>query len=214
MGRTLNLKNLYAKKFSTFAFSGIWKTVIGLPEACGIWIIYGVEKNGKTWFCLMLAQYLSQFAKVLYVSAEEGIGKDFVAACKRAKLDPENNELQFTEYLPVSELESKLKRRNSPKVVFIDNITVYQDELKYGKLRKLKDAYPKILWVYVAHEDENKKGMPYTATAKLAKKLAKVIVHVQGLACFVSGRVPGGVISINEDKAMLYHGMQELTNDN
>ncbi|PIB28887.1 hypothetical protein BFP77_08195 [Maribacter sp. 4U21] len=213
MGRTLNLKNLYAKKFSTFAFTGIWKTVMGLPETCGIWIIYGIEKNGKTWFCLMLAEYLSQFARVLYVSAEEGMGKDFVAAVKRAKLDPENNALQFSEYLTVTELEDKLTKRNAPKVVFIDNITVFQEELKYGKLRKLKDAFPKVLFVYVAHEDENKKGAPYTATAKLAKKLAKVIVHVQGLACFVSGRVPGGVMSINEEKAMLYHGMQELNND-
>ena len=213
MSRTLNLKNLYAKKFSTFAFTGIWEKVFGLPEACGIWIIYGIEKNGKTWFCLMLAEYLSQFARVLYVSADEGIAKDFVAACKRAKLDPNNNELQFTEYIGVDELEQKLKKRNKPKVVFIDNITVYQDELKYGKLRKLKDAYPKVLFVYIAHEDENKKGMPATATAKLAKKLAKAIVHVKGLACFVSGRVPGGVISINEEKAMLYHGMAELKND-
>tara|TARA_R110002051_G_scaffold297564_2_gene363940 strand:+ start:11996 stop:12637 length:642 start_codon:yes stop_codon:yes gene_type:complete len=212
MARTLNLKNLYAKKFKTFAFTGIWKQVIGLPEACGIWIIYGIEKNGKTWFCLILAQYLSQFERVLYVSAEEGTGKDFVAACKRAKLDPNNNNLQFAEYINVEELEVKLKKRAAPKVVFIDNITVYQDELKYGKLRKLKDAYPKVLFVYVAHEDENKKAMPYTATAKLAKKLAKVIVHVQGLACFVSGRVPGGALMIDQEKAMLYHGVQEITN--
>lgn len=211
MSRTLNLKNLYAKKFKTFPFTGIWQQVMGHPETCGVWIIYGRDKNGKTWFCLKLAEYLSSFEKALYVSAEEGIAMDFVAACQRAGLDPNNNRLQFTEYLLRDELEEKLKNGRT-KVVFIDNITFYAEELKYGWLRKLKDKYPKVLWVYIAHEDETKKGQPATATAKLAKKLAKVIVHVQGLACFVSGRVPGGVISIDEEKAMLYHGMQEITN--
>ncbi|WP_425628830.1 hypothetical protein [Cellulophaga lytica] len=210
MSRTLNLKNLYAKKFKTFQFTGIWQQVIGTPESRGIWLIYGKEKNGKTWFCLKLAEYLSSFAKVLYISAEEGAGKNFVEACKRAKLDPENRNLQFLEYTPVEEVENKIVKRNGPKIVFVDNITVYQDDLKYGKLRKLSQEHPSILWVYVAHEE---KKMPYTATAKLAKKLAAVIVQVKGLACFVSGRVPGGVITINEEKAMLYHGADIKNNE-
>lgn len=210
MSRTLNLKNLYAKKFNTYNFTDHWRACMGKPETCGIWIIYGIEKNGKTWFCLKLAEYLSTFDRVLYVSAEEGTGKDFVEACKRAKLDPQNANLQFAEYTPVEEIESKIKKRNGAKVVFIDNITVFQDELKYGKLRKLALDHPKVLWIYVAHEDKTE---PYTATAKLAKKLAKIIVNVKGLACFVSGRCPGGVISINEEKAMLYHGMEALKNE-
>lgn len=207
MSRTLNLKNLYAKKFNTYDFTAHWLSTMGKPESNGIWIIYGVEKNGKTWFCLKLAEYLSRFDKTLYLSAEEGTGKDFVAACKRANLEADNKNLQFLEYTPIDEVEAKLKKRGGAKIVFIDNITVYQDELKYGKLRKLALEHPNILWVYVAHEEKQE---PYTATAKMAKKLAKVIVQVQGLACFVSGRCPGGVISIDQEKAMLYHGMDNL----
>lgn len=210
MKKSLNLKNLYAKKFKTFPFTGIWKAVMGIPESCGIWIIYGTEKNGKTWFCLKLAEYLSTFAKVLYISAEEGTGKDFIEACQRAKLDANNNKLGFEEYMTNAELREKLSKRGSARIVFIDNITVWQDEIKYGKMRQLKDDFPKVLFVYVAHEDKNE---PFSATAKLAKKLAKIIVRVKGLACFVSGRCPQGVLTIDEDKAMLYHGMEQLTNN-
>lgn len=212
MSRTLNLRNLYAKKFKTFDFSGIWLELFGKPETCGVWIVFGKDKNGKTLFSLKLAEYLSSFEKTLYVSAEEGMAMDFVAACQRAKLDPENKKLQFAEYLERHELEKKLENGRT-KVVIIDNITFYQEELKYGGVRKLKDAYPKVLFVYIAHEDDAKKGQPATATAKLVKKVAKVIMHVQGLACIVSGRVPGGIMCIDEEKAMLYHGMDAVTND-
>ena len=207
MSRTLSLKNLYAKKFDTFKFEGFYKKIFGTPESNGIWLIYGKEKNGKTWFSLKFAEYLSQFAKTLYLSIEEGTGKDFVEACRRAKLNPENGNLQFLEYITNEQLNKKLKMRNAARIVFIDNVTVYQDDLKYGKLKKLSDDNPKVLFVYIAHEEKKE---PYTATAKMAKKIAKIIVNIDGLACFVAGRCPGGVISINEEKAMLYHGMEAL----
>ena len=57
--------------------------------------------------------------------------------------------------------------------------------------------------VLLAHMEKNE---PYTATAKLAKKLAKIIIRVDGLTAFVSGRCPGGIITINEQTAQLYHG--------
>jgi len=62
---------------------------------------------------------------------------------------------------------------------------------------------PEKLFVFVAHEERNE---PYTALARLIKKLAKVIVHVKGLTCMVSGRVPGGVLTIDEQMSRLYWG--------
>jgi len=63
--------------------------------------------------------------------------------------------------------------------------------------------------IFLAHEEKRE---PYTATAKLCKKLAKIIVHIEGLTAFISGRCPGGTITINEQTAMLYHGSQILNN--
>ena len=203
--RNRTIKNLYDKKFDCFPFDGVWRATMGEPETNGAWLVYGAEKNGKTWFSLHLAEYLSSFASVLYISAEEGMGKTFVDACQRAQIEPTNRRLHFLEYIPVDELSAKLAKRKSAKVIIIDNCTVYADELKATALRKLLQKHPDKLFVFVAHEERNE---PYTAAAKMAKKLAKIIVRVEGLACFVSGRCNGGTLTINEAKATLYHGDQ------
>ena len=197
---------MLSKKHSTYPFTGIWKDVIGMPSTNGLWLIYGAEKHGKTTFALMLAEYLSQFAKTDYVSAEEGMDKEFVDACKRAQLNPNNRNLHFREYTPVEELDAILERRKAAKVMVLDNATIYHDELKGNRLKDFLQRHANKLIILVAHEERNE---PYTSTARLARKLAKVIVRVQGLQATVGGRCPGGNILINEEKAELYHGTAE-----
>jgi len=209
MARNLSIRNLYDKKFNEFPFDSLWLKAFGNPETTGVWIIWGIEKNGKTWFALMLADYLSKFKKVLYISAEEGINKDFVAACKRAKISDKNTALKFNEYLSIDELREKLKSRKCADVIFIDNATVYADEMKAADFNVLLREFPNKLFIFLAHEEKRE---PYTALAKRCKKFAKIIVHVVGLEAQISGRVPGGTISIDENKAALYWGTKtELT---
>ena len=205
MGRSLTLGNLYNKKVKTFEFSGIWKEVLGDPEKKGIWLVWGKDKNGKTWFSLKLADYLSEFEKVLYVSAEEGTDKSFVDACKRAKLKIGNRMLHFSEYMPLEELDEKLSQRKCARITIIDNITIYADELKKGRMREFTKKHEDKLIIFLAHEERNE---PYTSMAKLAKKLAKIIFYIKGLNCQISGRCPGGNIMIDMEKAALYHGEQ------
>ena len=203
MTRSLSINNIYSKKFKTFVFDGIWNSIFGNPEKCGIWIIWGSEKHGKTWFALMLADYLSTFENVLYISAEEGTSKEFVDACKRAKLSHTNKKLKIEEYISIDELNEKISKRKSAKIIILDNMTIYADEFKGGALRNLKMKHEDKLFIFLAHEERKE---PYTAAAKLAKKLAKVIMYVEGLRVTVSGRVPGGNIAIDEQKSKLYHG--------
>lgn len=206
--RALTIRNIFDKKFKTFEFDGVWNDVFSDLETSGIVLVYGVDKNGKTWFSLMFAKMLSHIEKVLYVSAEEGARKAFVDNCRRAGITPANRSLLIEEYIPIDELSEKLSKRKSARIVFIDNMTIYNDELKNGVFRQLLKKHSDKLFVFIAHEE---RGEPYTATAKLCRKLADVIVHVKGLACFVSGRVPGGTLTINEEKATLFHG-QSITN--
>lgn len=205
MSRTLSLRNIYSKKHKCFDFDGVWFDVMGNPERNGFWLIWGPEKNGKTWAGLLLADYISKREKVLYISGEEGIGKAFTDSCRRANLSAKNGKINFLEYEPLPELCAKLQSKKSARVVIVDNITIYNDELKNGGLRRLKNNFPDVLFIFLAHED---RGEPYTATAKLCRKLASIIIHVQGLACLVSGRCPGGMLIIDENQAALYHGQQ------
>ncbi|MDL2315060.1 hypothetical protein LJC16_02245 [Bacteroidales bacterium OttesenSCG-928-C19] len=208
--RSLSTGNLYQKVFKLFDFEGFWADVFGQPERGGFWLIWGKEKNGKTWIALLLAYYLSTKGKTLYISAEEGIGKEFVDTCKRIGLDPANRNLQFWEYEPIEDLEKRLAKRNSEEIVFIDNVTVYNEELKSGKLEQLRLRFPQKTFIFLAHEDRKE---PYTATAKMIKRLAKIIIYAEGLAGIVSGRCPGGRLVIDEEKACLYHGT-EIINQN
>lgn len=209
MARPLNIRTVFSKKFKTFGFTGLWKTVFGDPEKGGVWIIYGPEKHGKTWFALLLSDYLSQFEETWYISAEEGLNMDFVATMNRAQLEPSNEALKFWDYQPVTEVIERLGKRNPPKVVVWDNVTVYKDELAYGGFTDLIKQFPNTDFIFLAHEEKNE---PYTATAKMIKRFAKIIVRVEGLAVFVSGRCPGGTLTIDEEKAILYHGTEIATN--
>jgi hypothetical protein len=201
--RTLSISNLHAKKHEAFELEGALSEVLGSPEKGGCWIVWGNEKNGKTWLILLLANYLSEYDKVHFISAEEGTGRDFSAVCIRAKISPANKNLHIIDYETIEELSARLRMRRSARIVIIDNITVYNEELKNGVVRQLLKEFPDVLFIFLAHEE---RGEPYTATAKLVKRLAKVIIYVHGLAADVSGRCPGGRLIINEDKAALYHG--------
>lgn len=205
MARTLSVKNIYAQSFTTLDMGSEYKEAFGEPSDTGTWLIFGKEKNGKSTFALQLAKYLSTQKKTLYVSAEEGVELEFRRAMDRAGLDETDRNLNFIDYEPLEELRERLAKKKSARVVFIDNITIYNDELKGGELRRLQRDFPGKLFVFIAHEDDTG-GTPATSSGKLCKKLAKIICHVEGLAAQISGRCPGGSIAINERHAKLYHG--------
>lgn len=208
MARAISTKTLLDKCYELFAFTGIWFDVFGEISKGGIWIIYGDEKNGKTTYGLKLAEYLSNFEQVWYISAEEGTGFEFQQTAKRLNVSATNPNIKWQDYIEIPEVIKKLQRRQAPKILFLDNATVYQDDLKNGVLRKLLKDFPNTTIILLAHMEKNE---PYTATAKLAKKLAKIIIRVEGLTAFVSGRCPGGSIIIDEKKAMLSHGTKTQT---
>jgi len=192
LGRTVQFQN------------PVFEKAIGDAEMKGIWLIYGPEKNGKTWFTLQLAKDLATAEKVRYISAEEGTDKSFRDAITRAGITPADR-IVFDEYMPVPELEEKIKKYKQQRIIFIDNLVVYGDELKGLGLRQLSERHPDKLFVCVGHEERKE---PYPAAAKMAKKLAKVYIQVRGLKAFVVSRFApqGGEITISDDMAEMYWG--------
>lgn len=212
MGRTLSVKNLYSQRFTTLEMGSAYEAAFGQPSDCGIWLIYGKEKNGKTTFALQLAKYLSKHKKTLYVTAEEGAELEFTRACVRAGISETDTNLHFIDYEPLTELRERLARKKSARIVFIDNITVYNDELKGGALRALQRDFPNRLFVFIAHEDDTG-GAPATSSGKLCRKYAKIICHVEGMQAQISGRCPGGTLAVNEEIAAMYHGTLKKQED-
>lgn len=205
MARKRNIKALFKEKFKTYQFEGVWGKALGETEDNGAWIVWGREKNGKTSFALMLAKEMTKFKDVLYVSGEEGLGQNFIKTLKRVGVDDSVKKLRYLGYVSIMELREILSKPRAEKIVFIDNMTIYDDELKYGAFKKLLKDFPDVLFVFLAHEE---KKAPHTGTAKLCKKLAKVIIHVDGLLANVSGRCPGGTVVVNEEKAQICWGTE------
>ncbi len=198
------------QRIKTYTFDGVMGDAIGSPEVNGMWLVYGSEKQGKTWFSLKLADYFTRFTTVLYVSGEQGFDTAFGDTVKQLNIDVENPKLKFSEYIAIEELDKELEKQRSARVILIDNVSVYVDELKGNRYMDLVKAHPNKLFIFIAHE---KDGKPFLATAQAIKRFSKIIVHVEGLACHVSGRCKGGVLMIDEEKARLFHG-DSLINKN
>lgn len=198
--KVLSAQNLFAMKHSTFEFDGKWKQVLGDPPTNGAWIIFGKDKHGKTAFTLSLVKYLQDFRKVLYVSAEEGTDKLFIDNVARSGIVA-SKRIGFLPYITISELNEKLKKRNSAEIIVIDNMTIYSEEFKRNGIVDFMRANPNKLLIFLSHEDRKE---PSTAAGRLLKKLAKIIVRVEGLVAYVGGRCPGGQILIHEEKADLF----------
>ncbi len=199
--RALSVQNVKEKVFKVFNLTGLWMKVMNKPERNGIWLVYGREKNGKTWFALLLAKMLSTFEKVLYVSGEEGISGPFQKSVDRAKLSIKDK-VKFLDYTPFDDVKKKLGRKGY-KIVILDNSLVYSDEIKPSDFKTLVTKYPNTLFIILSHEE---KGEPGNALGRAAKKWAKVIFRVEGLTAHISGRVPGGIVTVDEEKAMIYWG--------
>lgn len=210
MKKILTVRNIYNLHEEYLPLSGVLARVLGEKTRSGAWLIYGAEKNGKTTFALTVANTLSRVEKVLYVSAEEGVEAEFRQTMMRSGVSEDNGRIHFTDYTPVVNLEEYLAKRRAAKIIFIDNLTVYAEELKGGNLFNLIKTHSDKLFVFIAHE---KNGEPYNATARMCKRLAKVIVRVRGLVAEVGGRCPGGRIIIDKSGASLALGEQTIDNN-
>lgn len=201
--RAMSLKTLYSKQYKTLELPAPWCDVFGVPETTGTWIVFGNEKNGKTWFTLMLSDVLAKLGKVLYISAEEGTAKTFQDNCRRAGLDVTQRNFQVIDKAPIHELIPYLKKRKAPRIVVFDNTTAYE-EITPKVYRKLRDEFGDThLMIFIAHYEKNE---VVGATAKLVKKLAQVICYAEGLRTHVSGRCPGGFLDIDQTQSQIYHG--------
>lgn len=209
MKRALSTSNLFAIEHDVFELQGDWRKAIGNPERYGAWLIWGQEKNGKTTFAMLLADMLSVFEKLLYISGEEGTGKAFVQTVKRIGINPANKRLQWQRYISIKELYIVLNSRRAPKIVVIDNVTVYSRELNNGRFEQLLKDFPEVLFIFLAHEED---GKPYTAAAKLIKRLSKLIFYVEGMTIEVGGRTEACNLFIDETKSAVIYGQQILNN--
>lgn len=184
--RALTARDVLNYKPRLLAFLGVWLLSIGLPELTGSWIIWGESANGKTRFALQLAKYLSKFVKVAYNSLEEGLSQSMKTAMSDVGMLDAKGFL-FLDKEPIPELKERLRKRNSPDVIFIDSLQY--TGMSYNEYKKLRDEFPRKLFIFISHADgKNPKGQ----VAQSIRYDAFVKIPVIGYKAFPQSRFGGG----------------------
>lgn len=69
--RTFSPSDITECTVETYPFTGDWNKILGEPDIRFSTLIRGEAKSGKSTYAAKFAQYVSQFGRVLYISAEE-----------------------------------------------------------------------------------------------------------------------------------------------
>ncbi|MDR3094892.1 MAG: hypothetical protein LBU62_09685 [Bacteroidales bacterium] len=211
--RSLTTRNLLDKKPGkpVMLSDETLKAAIGEnAELRGSWLIYGNEKNGKTWFSLILARAIAAHHKVAYISAEEGLEGSFLSAVRRAGITA-SDRIQWHEYLTKDEIIETYRKPRTAEVIFIDNLTRYIGEIAPSDILTIQQRLPSKLIVYVAHE-ENKHPIP--AAGIRALTFARVVFRIAGLRALITSRYEGGggEMILDIEGSSLYWGEKIITN--
>ncbi|HUM50457.1 MAG TPA: hypothetical protein PK431_01530 [Chitinophagales bacterium] len=184
--KTIGIVQLGQKVFDCYEFDGVWKKHIGVPEKNFSCFIQGGSGNGKTDYCVKFAKYLSEFAKVLYVSHEEGISKSIQEAFARNNMHEVSGKVVLAEKATVAELIVYLKRKNSPKIMIIDSLD-YMNLTKADYI-KIRESCPKKAVIIISWSEGKE---PATTAGKKIKYMCDIKINVSNFRAYPASRYGG-----------------------
>jgi replication-associated recombination protein RarA len=202
MQRSLTAENVLNAKFNGIEFEGKWAEVIGQPERRHSWIVWGQSGSGKTTFNMQLAKHISLFEQVLYNSMEEGVSASIQEAYRRAGITSRDRVNLVSEGM--KDLQTRLERKKSPSVVFIDSIKYTR--FRWADYQAFKARFPNKLLIWVGHATGKE---PKGALAEDIRYDAFVKIYTEGFRAFVTSRVRTGgesYIDIWPEGAISFHG--------
>lgn len=187
--RAVSVDEILKKKFIEIPFEDDWLKLLGVPEANGVWIIWGLSGNGKSRFSMMLARELTKFGKVAYNSLEEGARKSMAKNVRDCKMDADDVKKNFVilDCEPIEELKIRLRKKKHPRFVFIDSFQY--TGLNYKQFKQLKEEFRDVLFIFISHAEGK---LPEGAIAKKVQYDADIKIRVEGYKAFPMSRMGGG----------------------
>ena len=189
-----NSNDLAKMKFASLPFTGEWKNFIGLPEENFAAMVWGKPKQGKSYFSIRFAKYLSNFGRVLYIAAEEGFGLTLQKKLKDMNASGENLDFAEANEINIDGLSQAIHANKYKFVVFDSYNKLKMNHLQIELLRK---ANPSTAFVIIsqATKDGNYKG-----SQELEHDM-DVIINVENGVATQYGRFnQGGEFHIFNDK--------------
>lgn len=200
--KALSVRDILRMKKKTLAFTGAWNEAFGLPEAVGVWFIWGHSGNGKTSFVMQLCKELCKFGNVAYDSLEEGYSLTMINTLKRYNMMEVNKKFVLIQE-NINDIEVRMNKRKSPDFYVIDSMQYTQ--MNYARYIKLKEAHKDKLIIIISHargnnpEGRSANGVMYDAALK---------IWIEGYKAVSKGRFIGNVGSytIWDEGAKRYWG--------
>lgn len=183
MKRAYSPKEIAMKTYKTLPWGGRWAECFGLIEENSTWFISGASASGKSSFVMQLADELTHYGQVLYLSYEEGVSQSFRERLLRYELDKKQGWLRVVTGDTVEELHERLKKRHSAKFVIVDSLQYAGWD--YAEAKGLVDAFPRKSFIFVSQEY---KSQPLGKTAARVLYMAGVKVRVVGFRAYCQGR--------------------------
>lgn len=187
--RAYSVENIISIRHKEISLSKKWEKHIGIPEASGVWFVYGHSGNGKSSYIMQLIKELCQHGKVLYNDLEEGVRLSLKKNIVRAGLkdDPKvkRNFLVLNKE-PMDEFRLRLKKHKSPKFVLINSWQYTGYNL--SQFKQLINEFPNKLFIIISHADGKN---PDGTVAKKILYHADVKVWVEGFKAMPISRYEG-----------------------
>ena len=170
----MSSRDLKDYRYDNYDFEGKWLDLVGKPAKKFHMMVYGRPKQGKSYFCFDLAQYLSNFGKVLYIAAEEGF-----SATLQKKLEDmggDNDNLDFANFRDYDTIKNALPGHDY-RFVVIDSVNYIRIEPE--EIEQLKADNPRMALITVQQATKDGK---FRGSQQYAHNCDIIIEVIQGVA--------------------------------
>jgi len=108
------------RTIETYPFTDAWARVMGTPDVRFSTLIRGEAKSGKSSYCSLFAQEVSQWGRVLYISTEERLNSKTLQE-RLKRLDVTSAKIRFSDTRDLAEID-QLLQTGGYRFVIIDSI--------------------------------------------------------------------------------------------
>ena len=137
--RTFSPLDVTSCTVKTHPFTGDWHRLFEEPDVRFSTIVRGEAKSGKSTYAYKFAQYVSQFGRILYVSAEENI-KSATVQNRLRYCGVVSEKIRFIYTKNVDNLDTLLKT-GGYRFVIVDSVQSLG--MNFETFKHLKDKYRK-----------------------------------------------------------------------
>ena len=173
--KTMSPSQITERVVDCYPFEGEWKKILGEPDIRFSTLIRGEAKSGKSTYAAKFSQYISQFGKTLYVSAEERLNsKTLQQRIKQCGVT--SDKIRFIHTKNIAEIE-KFIQNGGYRFVIIDSIQHVQMSYNDFEALRFKFRRRKLSWHLIMQMGENITKWKHEVDVLIEVRQGRAYVH-------------------------------------